>query len=320
MSLSIIKAGLQDTIQDMGRYGHQQQGINPGGAMDTFAAATANMLVGNKVNEPVIEIHFPASHFLFNEPALIAICGGDPEVFINGEEIPICKPVLVSKNSQLQFKKIKQGVRTYLAIQKGFILTPWLGSYSTNLKAGAGGYKGRILQKNDQLQYAPFTAASILKNKQFSILPWQAGVFWGDPSLNDFYVLPGNEWIQLSPQSREQFLETPFTLTGKADRMGYLLKEKLAEEERKEELVSTGVGFGTIQLLPNGSLMILMADHQTTGGYPRVAHVITAHHSKLAQVKVGENIRFRLVDHTIAENHFIQQQPQLLQFQKATKK
>src|SRR5215470_4449149 len=108
MSLKIIKAGVLDTIQDLGRYGFQHLGINPGGAMDRFAAQIVNMLVGNSMDEAVIEIHFPASIFLFEQETMIAIGGADFSATVNGEDIPLWQPVIVSKNSVLQFQKWKQ--------------------------------------------------------------------------------------------------------------------------------------------------------------------------------------------------------------------
>ncbi len=109
-NLKIFKAGIQDTVQDMGRYGYQHLGINPGGAMDKFSAQMVNMLAGNEINQAVIELHFPASVFIFQQPALIALGGADFSPSINGEKIPSGHPVLVNKNSILQFHKIiRQG-------------------------------------------------------------------------------------------------------------------------------------------------------------------------------------------------------------------
>src|SRR5215470_3869016 len=114
MSLRIIKGGVLDTIQDMGRYGFQHLGINPGGAMDRFSAQVANILVGNDFNEPVIELHFPSSIFLFEQEAMIGLAGADFSATINGEDVPVGQPLVLGKNSILQFEKWKQGARCYL--------------------------------------------------------------------------------------------------------------------------------------------------------------------------------------------------------------
>src|SRR5690606_9715790 len=145
MNLKIIQAGILDSVQDSGRFGYRHLGINTGGCMDQQAASIANTLVGNDLNEAVIEMHFPAADFLFEEPALIAVAGADFSTTINGKSVPICHPVLVDANTMLQFKKSIKGARAYLAIRGGIKVSPWLNSYSTNLQAGAGGFKGRRL-------------------------------------------------------------------------------------------------------------------------------------------------------------------------------
>src|SRR5688572_4286001 len=151
MSLRIIKAGIHDTIQDQGRYGYQQFGINPNGAMDRYSMSVANILVGNDPSEAVIELHFPSSVFLFTRACLLAISGADFSPSINGDPVNINQPIVVAKNDILHFQKPVRGARCYLAIDEGFELDKWLNSYSTNTKAKAGGFHGRTLQKDDEL-------------------------------------------------------------------------------------------------------------------------------------------------------------------------
>lgn len=130
-------------------------------------------------------------------------------------------------------------------------------------------------------------------------------------------MLPGNEWERLTNESKENFTMTSFVITQQSDRMGYRLNNIPLHSMINDEVVSSAVSFGTIQLLPDGGLIVLMADHQTTGGYPRVAHVITAHHTKLAQMKAGDKIHFRMTDLATAEQLLIKQQQHLLQLQNA---
>lgn len=318
MSLKIFKAGILDTIQDWGRYGHQHLGINPGGAMDKFSAQIANMLVGNDVKEAVIESHFPASVFIFQQPALIALSGADFCASINGEKIPCLHPVLVNKNTVLQFHKTATGARAFIAVQGGFNVPLWLGSSSTNLKAEVGGFKGRALRKDDEIGFKQDNIlVSHLKTKEFLVLPWKADDKWENNRTNEILILPGNECCRFTDKSKEKIFGQPFTITNQSDRMGFRLKSEPLVTTNAEEVISSAVSFGTIQLLPDGQLIILMADHQTTGGYPRVAHVISAHHSRLAQMKAGEMIRFRLASQQIAEELYIKQQQHLLQLQNA---
>ncbi len=318
MHLRIIKAGILDTIQDMGRYGFQHLGINPCGVMDKFAMRVGNILMGNEPGEAVIELHFPASEFFFEQPALISICGANFSATLNGDPIPCWQPVLINKFSILQFAGIHSGARAYLAIKGGLDIPSWLGSYSTHLKAGAGGFKGRALQKEDEIAIRTKTEFSAILGKQeYRVLPWKAAVLGDETARNEILLLPGNEWDRLTSASKDIFIDQPFTITPQSDRMGYRLKGKSLSTVSNEEVISAAVDFGTIQLLPDGQLIALMADHQTTGGYPRVAHVISAHHSKLAQFQAGEAIRFRFTGQDVSEELLIKQQQHLLQLQNA---
>ncbi len=318
MNLRIIKAGIQDSIQDTGRYHYQHLGINPGGAMDKLAAQTANLLVGNELNDAVIEIHFPASSFFFEQPALIAISGADFTAAVNGEEIPMYHPVLLSKFSILQFLKIKKGSRAYLSVMGGFNIQPWLGSFSSNLKAGCGGFKGRALQQDDEISIDLLPdVRSVLAGREFVVLPWNAVPLNKDAD-DEILILPGSEWDVPDKKAQADFLQEPFYVSPRSDRMGYLL-DGTRLSSGVGNLVSSAVDFGTIQLLPNGQLIILMADHQTAGGYPKIAHVITAHHTKLAQLKPGDPLHFRFTSVENAEQLLIKQQQHLLQQQNACK-
>ena len=256
---------------------------------------------------------------MFNRPALIAVAGADFSPSINGEKIPSNHPVLVNKNSILQFHKIVKGARAYLAINGGINVQQWLGSSSTHLKAGLGGYNGRALQKEDEISFnTPGNIFSLLKEKEFIVLPWQADDNRGDVK-GETFILPGNEWERLTSSSKENFVMTSFVITNQSDRMGYRLNNIPLSSMNNEEVVSSAVSFGTVQLLPDGRLIVLMADHQTTGGYPRIAHVISAHQKRLAQMKAGDKIYFRLTDQQTAEELMVKQQQHLRQLQNACK-
>ncbi|MBS1653601.1 MAG: biotin-dependent carboxyltransferase family protein [Bacteroidetes bacterium] len=317
MSLKIINAGIADTIQDLGRYGHQQSGINPSGAMDIFSAQVANFLVGNKKEDAVIELHFPASTFLFEQPALIAITGADFSATINGEPVPVHQPVIIKENSVLRFEKWKTGAWAYLAIREKLNIPKWLNSYSTNLKAHFGGYQGRCLHKNDTIPLANKNDYSLwLGNTNYHLCSWKANVRWCPLSTEKMLVLQGNEWSWLSKETVERFTHQSFTISSRADRMGYQLKGSIPVS-KNEELISSAVSFGTVQLLPNGELISLMADHQTTGGYPRIVHIISVCLPQMAQKKPGEEIYFQLTDPDTAEQLFFLQQQHLQQLQNA---
>jgi len=319
MSLKILKTGMLDTIQDLGRFGYQQFGINPTGAMDRYAAAIANILVANKPGDAVIEIHFPAPSIFLGEPVMIALSGADFDANIEGNPIPLNQPVIINKNRTLQFRSLKDKSRCYLAIKKGMKLSKWLNSYSTNLKAEAGGYGGRKLLKDDIIELNDEAGYYRLADEiDFKILPWKANEDWGINSP-ELMILKGNEWDWLDKASREKFFKNPFFISPNSDRMGYRLASEPLHSEIKTELISSAVNFGTIQLLPDGQLIILMADHQTTGGYPRLGNVISTHLPMLAQMKAGEQIRFNFTDHQTAESLLLKQQQHLHQLEIACK-
>jgi antagonist of KipI len=270
----------------------------------------ANALVGNNPSEAVIEMHFPGPVILFNKASLIAISGADFSPTINGDPININRSIIVAKNDILQFQHLNRGARAYLAIDEGYNIDPWLESCSTNIKAAAGGWKGRALIKGDEI---PFKKNYPFKNPNtFKALPWKADTNWGDETEDDILlILKGHEWDQLKEESQHKFETNTFTISSHSDRMGYRIEDCLLERITDAQLISSGVSFGTIQLLPNGNLIILGADHQTAGGYPRIGHVISAHHSKLAQMNAGNKIQFKLTDISEAERLYFKQQQHL---------
>ncbi|MDI9365835.1 MAG: 5-oxoprolinase subunit PxpB [Flavobacterium sp.] len=317
-SITIIKQGIADTVQDLGRFGYQQFGINPTGAMDVVAAKVANFLVGNAATEAVFELHFPASVFQFNIDALIALSGVDFSATINDEPIPINTPIIVAANGILKFTKLVSGARCYLAVNGGLNIEKWLGSYSTHLKANAGGYCGRLLQKGDVINInnnLPLKAH--LQEKSLAILQWQADVVALYKDANCIEIIAGNEYPILTEASTDVLTASSFVITAKSDRMGYQLHGIPLQLKQQLSLISTAVTRGTVQLLPNGELIVLMADHQTIGGYPRVAQVAQVAMPKLAQLQAHQRISFTIVSQQQAVDLWQLQQQYLLRIQNA---
>ena len=310
MAFSIIKPGLLDTVQDLGRHGFGNWGVNPGGAMDIYAAQVANLLVGNDQHEAVIEIHFPGPQILFEQNTLIAITGADFSPTVNDEVIPRWQPVVVRKNTVLHFPSLVQGGRCYLSVHGGYCLKKWLNSYSTSLKAGVG----LQLKKGDELPFNESTIyfAGLLKEQNnFEILPWRVNTEKIYAFPHEIGVIPGHEWPQLTKASQASFTEDNYIIHPSSDRMGYQLSGVPLSLGAPVELVSSAVSFGTVQLLPGGQLIVLMADHQTTGGYPRIAHVVSAHLPKLAQLRPSDTIQFKLMDLESAEQLLVLRQKEL---------
>lgn len=297
MSISIIKPGICSAVQDLGRTGYRSLGIGPGGVMDFFAASVANYLVGNDENTAVIEMHFPAATIAFQSDACISITGADFAAHINDIPVPLYQPLYITNGDLLSFKKNTTGARAYLAIGGGMTTDQWLGSYSTHVKVQAGGFKGRLLQKDDVIG---LNAVAVTKcSKNFSIAPSVIESIYAKENL--IRCITGPEYQLINTKSENIFSNTSFVISNQSDRMGYRLQGEMLSLKKSAELISSAVGFGTIQLLPNGQLIVLMADHQTTGGYPRIAAVITADLPKLAQVRVNTAIKFKLLPLSKAE-------------------
>lgn len=314
MSLKVIKAGLLDTVQDLGRYGFGHQGINPGGAMDRFSADLANALLGKESKAPTVELHFPAAKILFQKQAVICLAGADFSPMLNGKEIAVHQLVAVSENTILSFERKRNGARCYLSLLNDLKIEPWLNSYSTNLKAGAGGYKGKRLEKGDEIRFSDLV---FKMETDFVSLPWHYNNI--DIESNEVEFIVGPEWDWLTTKSQTSFLNNPFLITPSSDRMGYRLNGEGLEQKRNEQLISSAVNFGTVQLLPNGQLILLMADHQTTGGYPRVANIISTDLPKLAQMNAGNEIKFVMTTVEAAEEKFVTQQNYLRSLQNTCK-
>jgi antagonist of KipI len=304
MGLQIIKQGVLNTVQDAGRFGFAGWGINPGGVMDTYASRVANALVGNTLDEAVLEIHFPAGEIVFKEPALASITGADFSPALNDQPIPLWRPVLIPKDGLLRFSKKAWGERCYLAVHGGFGTTRWLGSSSTNLKIGAGGNGGRVLKANDTIGMRNAFAIEAADGRPV-LLPWSVKRRTIYENADEISFIEGPEWDWLKDESKEEIARTSFVIKSSSDRMGYHLSPGVLQFKVTEDLVSTAVTFGTLQAMPDGNILILMADHQTTGGYPRIGHVTSADLPKLSQRGANSSVTLKKISREQAEKMVI---------------
>ncbi len=308
MTIHVRKSGLLTTLQDLGRIGYQKYGVIVSGAMDSYAHRAANLLVGNDEKEATIEMTVIGADLYFDKPALISICGADFSPSIDGRSVPLWRPVYVQAGTTLRLGAARAGDRSYLAVSGGFDVPMLMDSYSTYLRAALGGYQGRALQAGDELSVHPLhergnqIIASMLsrcdESHMFHSVKWRISTaimpgYETDPTIR---VLPGNEYSLFDNTSLEQLWNTDYVVQSQSDRMGYRLAGERLHMLEHRELVSEPVTFGTIQVPPDGLPIILMADRQTTGGYPRIAQVISADLPVLAQARIGSSIRFRLVD------------------------
>lgn len=294
MSLLIRKPGILTTVQDLGRDGWQRYGINPNGVMDRTAARLINVLLGNDESEAVLEIHFPAAEIEFETACSFAISGGEMGACLNDEEIQLWSTVAAAKGDVLTFARPVSGNRIYFAVAGGFEIEDWLGSRSTNLTAAIGGFSGRKLQAGDRIGFRkPETIGS--RRIGPSLLPHYSCF----PTVR---VVAGGEFEMLTAISERSFLNESFTVTKDSNRMAFRLSRPSLHLLESKEMLSSAVTLGTIQLLPNGQMIVLMADHQTSGGYPRIANVIAADLPVLAQLGPGDKVGFHLVSVEEAED------------------
>ncbi len=297
MSIHIQKSGVLSTIQDLGRIGCQNLGINPSGAMDQFAARAVNILLGNDDHAAILEMYFPAPLLKFEKAARIAIGGADFGATIDGEPLERWRPLLIKENQTLKFTKKTFGNLAYLAIENGFAAERRFGSASTNLTAGFGGFHGRSLISGDHLNFQSQTTSGARK-ANYKISRRLIPLYSSHPTIR---VVAGAEFENLTAESQRDFLERDFTITQNSNRMGFRLHGTPLETVNKIELVSAAVNFGTVQLLPDGQMIILMADHQTTGGYPRIAHVASVDLPILAQLGANGKVNFQAISTPEAE-------------------
>ncbi|AZB43930.1 biotin-dependent carboxyltransferase family protein [Bacillus sp. FJAT-42376] len=295
MSLKILQSGLHSTIQDMGRSGYQKYGVIKSGAMDLYAHRLANVLTGNSEDEATIEMTLLGPTIEFTEDTVIALTGGNLSPKISGKPIPLWRPVYVKAGAKLEFGAPVSGCRTYMAAAGGYDLEPEMGSFSTYLKAGIGGFHGRALKVNDELRIKNSDLLDKAEFKDTDDLAISAGWYmkpFYNPDNKTIKYIKGREYDWFTEDSQTAFEKEEFSLSSQSDRMGFRLDGPVLTLKEKRELLSEAVGFGTIQVPAGGQPIILMADHQTTGGYPKIGQVIADCLPALAQLKPGEKIRF----------------------------
>ena len=292
--IKINKAGVLSTIQDLGRYGYQQFGMPVSGAMDSYSLKLANLLVGNNLNEACIEATLSAPHIQFESKTYIAICGADMQAQINGRKIPMYETIAIKATDKLSFGKIKNGFRTYIAFAGGIDVPMLMGSKSTYLAGKIGGFNGRKLIKGDVLTIGtPPNNIKIIKAKKEQIPLW--------PNHIVAHIIAGPEANYFTAKALANFLGSEFKLSAQSDRMGYQLTGKKIEHKLSADIISSGIAFGSIQVPAHGQPIIMMADRQTTGGYARIANVISADLPYLAQLMPGSSINFKEV--TLEQAH-----------------
>ena len=289
MGISVENGGVLTTVQDGGRFGYEQYGLSTSGPMDQRAFALANVLVGNDPNEAALEITILGPTLRFTEPAVIAVTGADLSLRVNGESAATYRALAVQAGDTVSFGAPVSGCRAYLAVAGGLDVPALLGSRSTLTKFHIGGYQGRRLEKGDTL--ALRRCVSTLPNMALRRLevPRPAG------SPRTVRVILGPQDDRCTDQGIRDFLGGIYTVGKDFDRMGYRLEGPAVAHKTDGNIISDGIAIGSIQVPSDGHPIVMMADHQTVGGYTKIATVITVDLPVIGQSKAGDQLRFEKI-------------------------
>ena len=323
MQIVILKAGLLSTIQDQGRTGYRNIGIPVSGAMDSLALQIANLLVGNDRNCPVIELTYGDVEVISETAILVAYCGGGSVLSADGQSLPDARTLFIPAGTHLRFDSHNKGCRTYFAIAGGWDAQHVLNSCSTYLPVEIGGLEGRALQAGNRLKnnqdLSATTQAMLTQLRSSSINYPQWGVLmnrFADYSSKRVRTIINHEFDWFDSDSQEAFFTNTFSVSMQSNRMGYQLSGTALIQKTTEQLLSTAVSKGTIQVTQSGLPILLMADCQTTGGYPRIAQVAAVDLPICAQLKPGDSIAFDRIELAEAERAFVKQAKQLSELEK----
>jgi antagonist of KipI len=285
--LRVLQPGLLTTIQDLGRPGAIAGGVPPGGAMDRFAHRAANLIVGNAVADATLECTLTGPTLVAEAPCVVAITGADLSPELNGQAAPMWTSLAVSGGDRLSFAGRRGGgARAYVAIAGGFGGERWLGSRSTYLLAARGGMRGRPLSAGDTLEAVADREAIAGRTLDPPLRP--------DYGARVMHAMAGPHIKRLDAEGRRTFTGEAWRLSTESDRMGARLAGPVLPWSG-EEVLSFGLVAGAIQLPRSGQPILLLADHQTAGGYPVIATVVSSSMPLAGQLVPGDEVRFELV-------------------------
>lgn len=304
--MTFIRAGLQTSVQDFGRPGYMHQGISHSGAMDSLAMRLANWLVGNKPRSAVIEVALVGPDIEFHRAMTIAASGADFELSLNGQPCYLNRSIRVVRGDRLTFGKLRRGCRAYLACSAELELHRYFGSVATHITAGFGGFSGRALRDGDRLETGTVHPEV---NRELPTL-FQL-IYTGHYLLR---CVPCVETHLFNQQQQQFFQNQRWQVSAQSNRMGVRLAGQ-ALQHQQEDIRSSGLLPGSIQIPPSGLPVIAAVDGQTIGGYPRIASVIRADLPLLGQLKAGDTLSFNLVDIEQARGLYEKQQALLRQLE-----
>ena len=290
MSALLVEApGLFTTVQDLGRVGFGPIGVSASGAADPISLRIGNRLVGNSEGAAALEMTLVGGTFTFERAAIIAVTGADFGPSLDGVALPMWTSIKIREGQTLKFGPSRSGARAYLCVQGGIAVELFLGSASTHVLSGLGGFEGRALRKGDRVELGATNSLfrkRVLSPKVLENLQPRKVIRITDGPQRDWFAEPA--WKTLCGNT--------FRVSEQSNRMGIRLEGPPIQLEASREMITEGVSLGAIQVPPSGHPIILFVEQQTTGGYPKIANVISADLHFLGQLRPRDEIRFERVE------------------------
>ena len=303
MSLEILRTGLQTTIQDLGRFGAAHLGISASGASDNLAMRIGNLMVGNPENTPVIEMTLTGDTVLFHSNAFVALVGSKFKINLDEKPFPFWMGAYISAGQVLTIGPTLKGARCYLCVRGGLQVKNIINSASTHLTSRIGGLNGSILKKGDKIAFG---------NLDKVIQPIKNIKNYPDTDIKTVRVTKGLQWDWFDNQNRKLFFQKAYQVSTLSNRMGLRLSGESILSSKGNEIITEGMPLGAIQIPGNGQPILSFVEHQTTGGYPKLANVISADLYKVGQLKPGDQFKFQLIDFPEAEKARLEQENYIL--------
>jgi biotin-dependent carboxylase-like uncharacterized protein len=292
LALEVLDGGLLTTVQDFGRHGYERYGVPVAGAVDPFALRVANWLVGNPPDAAALEVTLVGPRLRATEKCLIAVAGADLGLRVNGWDLPSWMAVFVRQGWSIAFTGRESGCRAVLAVAGGIDVAPVMGSHATYLSGGFGGFEGRALRSEDLVPVGP--ADFYLPGLGGRTFPRHLIPACSDTPTIRVVLGPQDDYF--TDEGVVTFLSGEYEVSPTSDRMGCRLQGAQIAHKDATGIISDGVPLGAVQVPPDGQPIVMLADRQTTGGYPKIATVISADVPLLAQCVPGQSrVRFEAV-------------------------
>ena len=302
MSLLLVEsAGLQTTVQDLGRPGFGPEGVSASGAADPVALRLGNLLVENQPGVAGLELTLVGGSFVFPDGAVIALTGADLGATVNGRPLEMWASHTLEPGTKLMFGATRNFARGYLAIAGGIQVDPFLGSASTHVLSGLGGFEGRALRKGDRLRIGK--ASKKVRRRRITL----AALYAFKPR-KVLRVTEGPQADWFSEAAKQVFYRDVFRVSEESDRVGLRLEGTALDGSTAREMITEGVSLGAVQVTPSGQPIILFVEQQTTGGYPKIANIIAADLHRIGQLRPRAEIRFQRTSLAVARSLWIEQE------------